>query len=232
MASACPAALRLFALAIVVAGCAHAAAPAPVPHEPIIRQIDLAGPRCCEGGPTVEILRAVRHRCGKGDTCTVVDLRVRNPEDRALFLLDGRTPRFAGYLESVSLIHKWGKPSPPVWEFAGQNQHLAFKLPPGADVVIRNLDFTEPLDEFVAVFLDRIVLNYDRYIDATDPEGLLPPRGEVDMDGMTGFITDYDSERLFPLDGKEHVALGIWCTQKLPVPGELRPPTRPGDAGP
>ena len=105
-----------------------------------------------------------------------------------------------------------------------QNYHQAFKLPPGADVVIRNLEFHTALEDFVAVFLDRILLNHDRHIDGTGHEWTLPARGEFDMSGMGGAITDYESRTLVTLNGKEHVGIGIRCVQKVPVPEPAPPP--------
>ncbi len=189
--------------------------------------IELDGPKCGEGGPSVDIVTADPYRCGKGDTCTRVEMRIRNPEARALFLLtDGRQP-FSGYLDSVSILFGRESPNTPVWEFVGQNYHQAFKLPPGADVVIRNLEFHTALEDFVAVFLDRILLNHDRHIDGTGHEWMLPARGEFDMSGMGGAITDYESRTLVTLNGKEHVGIGIRCVQKVPVPKPAPPPVPP-----
>jgi hypothetical protein len=215
MASVRSAAGGLLALACVVAGgaaCRHAFQP-----EALVVPIEFAGPSCAEGGPSVEIRRAERYRCGKGDTCTRTDMRIRNPESGALFLLTDATLDFSGYLTSVSLLYGIESPTTPVWEFEGQNIHQAFKLPSGADVIIRNLEFHEDLQEFVAVFLDKILLDH-RAIDGGGREWMLPARGELDMSGMGGAITDYDSKPFLTLTGKERVEIGTRCVQKAPVP--------------
>jgi hypothetical protein len=224
MASVRFAAGGLLALGSVMtagAGCRHAPEP-----EAVIFPIKFDGPECRAGGPSVDILRADRYSCGKGDTCTRVHMRLRNPEDRALFLLTDGTSPFAGYLESVSLLFGRESPNAPMWEFEGQNYHQAFKLPSGADIVIRNLEFHTDLEEFVAVYLDRILLDDDRHIDGTGHQGMLPARGEFDMSGMGGAITDYDSRPLFDLTGKEHVGIGTWCVQKVPVPSQSERPSQ------
>ncbi len=94
----------------------------------MVSLIDLGAPRCGEAGPAVEILQARRVSCGKGDTCTLLDQRIRNPEDRALWLLVDTTSDFAGYLESVRILRPWDAAAPPVWEFSGQNYHQAFRV--------------------------------------------------------------------------------------------------------
>jgi hypothetical protein len=226
MAFARLAAGGLLALGSVVtggAGCRHAAAE----PEPLVMPINLGGPKCGEGGPSVDILQADHYRCGKGDTCTRVDMRIRNPDARPLFLLTDASEPFSGYLESVSILFPRQSPNAPVWQFIGQGYHQAFKLPPGADVVIRSLEFHTALEDFAAVFLERISLDHDRRIDGTRPEWTLPAQGELDMSGMGGAITDYESKPLFTLTGKEHVGIGIRCAQKVPVPAPPPPPAPP-----
>jgi hypothetical protein len=217
--------VRLFALGLAVAGaaaCRHRAEP-----EPLVVPIALDGPRCAEGGPSVEILHAQPYRCGKGDTCTRVDMRIRNPEARALFLLTDGTTSFSGYLEDVSIIFGRESPNTPVWEFAGQNYHQAFRLPPSADVVIRSLEFHSPLDQFVAVFVDGVRLDNGPPLGGTGQEWMLPARGELAMSGLGGAITDFTSKTLVRLQGKKAVRIGIWCVQTAPVPSENAGVARP-----
>jgi hypothetical protein len=59
-------------------------------------------------------------------------------------------------------------------------------------------------------------LNYDRHIDWQTPGGFLPEQGDFDLQWLSR--SDYDSKRLYPLEGKERVSLGKWCAQTLPVP--------------
>ncbi len=189
----------------------------------MISLIDLGAPRCGEAGPAVEILRARRVSCGKGDTCTLLDQRIRNPEDRALWLLVDTTSDFAGYLESVSILRAWDAAAPPVWEFSGQNYHQAFRVAPGADIAVRNVEYLGPRQKLRVVFFDQIVLGYDRHIDWLTREGLMPVHGDFDMQWLHG--SSYDSKPLFPLEGRERVSLGKWCEQTIPVPDE--PPALP-----
>jgi len=116
---------------------AQVAAPTSRCTEALVAPIELDGPKCGEGGPSVDIVKAAPYRCGKGDTCTRVEMRIRNPEARALFLLTDPSEPFSGYLESISILFGRKSPNTPVWEFLGQSYHQAFKVSPGADVVIR-----------------------------------------------------------------------------------------------
>ena len=144
-------------------------------------------------------------------------MRVRDPEQHALWLLDNGRHPFSAYLESVRILHARGNQSLPVWEFSGQNYHKAFKLPPGADFVVRNLEFMKAREDLDVVFLERIVLNHDRVIDGTDREGVLPARGELDMSTLDDLLAGDEGERLYPR-GKERVSIDTWCIQKVPIP--------------
>lgn len=213
--------MRFAILAVGVVG-VSCAAPQPT-FEPVIVPIDLGAPRCCEKGPSVQILQAGRVRCGKGDECTRLDQRIRNPEDRALWLLVDGSSDFSGYLESVSILHERHAAGPPAWAFSGQNYHQAFRVPPGADIIVRNVEYFGLLTKFRAVFFDRIALNNDRHIDWLTPEGVMPARGDFDMQWLRH--SEYESKPLFPLEGRERVSLGKWCEQTVPVPAE--PPNPP-----
>ena len=214
---------RLGALAAGVAG-AGCAGPRST-FEPVIVPIELGAPKCCEAGPSVQILRAHRVRCGKGDTCTLLDQRIRNPEDRALWVLIDARREFSGYLESVRILHARYASSPPAWAFSGQNYHQALRVPPGADIIVRNVEYRGSLREFRAVFFDRIALNHDRHIDWRTPDGVMPAHGDFGMQWLSR--SDYESKELYPLEGKERVALGKWCTQTVPVTDEPLVPASP-----
>lgn len=152
-------------------------------------------------------------RCGKGDTCTILDLHVRNPSDHTLWLLLDARDEFSGYLESVSILHAKTGQSPPVWEFSGQNQHQGVRVPVAADVVARGIEFFGKLERYPAVFLNRIALDYDRHLELADATTTLPARGDFDL----SWLNDAESHALFPLDGRERVSLDVWCTSEIPV---------------
>lgn len=204
---------------VLAAGFAGVACAAPQPtFEPVIVPVDLGAPRCCEGGPSVQILQTRRIRCGKGDECTLIDQRIRNPEDRPLWLLVDASSDFSGYLKSVSILHPRHAPGPPVWEFHGQSYHQAFRVPPGADIIVRNVEYRGLLTKFRAVFFDSIALNYDRHIDRLTSAGVMPARGDFEMQWLRR--SEYESKELFPLEGRERVSLGKWCEQTVPVSEE------------
>jgi hypothetical protein len=211
------------ALSLALAACSGprvTCLPVPAPaaaFTPVVVPIEYVAPTCSDGGPSVEILRAHRFRCGKGNTCTSLDQRIRNPEDRALWLMLDSETEFSGYVESVRVVRARLGDGAPVWSFSGQNVNLAFRILPGTDVVVRNVEYTEPLTEFRAAFVDRIALNYDQHFDWSERDGALPLRGEVDARGINGAITDYDGHDVARLDGKERVSLDTWCVRTVPV---------------
>src|SRR5258706_13322878 len=92
--------LVAFAFALPAVSCASQ----PRHFEAIILPIDLTAPTCCEGGPSAEILRAHQKRCGKGDECAVLDLRLRNPTEHPLFFLLDARHGFSGYLEAIDIL--------------------------------------------------------------------------------------------------------------------------------
>lgn len=143
----------LMVLGCPIAGCAaRQQTCAPETHEPIVFPIELEGPACREGGPSVEIVHARRFQCGKGDTCTMLDERIRNPTDGPLWLLLEQPTVFSRSLDSVTILHARYEGSPAVWAFDGQNYNEAFRVPRGGDVVARNLAYTNPLEPFGPFF--------------------------------------------------------------------------------
>jgi len=189
--------------------------------EPIIAPIEIKGPSCSEGGPSIEIVSASRRVCSKGDTCTHVNARVRNPESRALWLLlDADTP-FSGYLDTILLMRPQDAPEAPVWVFYGQSVDKALKLPAGADVEIRNVIYQTPpdypRDQLQLAFFDRLTLSRNRHIDWTDTRGALPTRGSFDLTHATGPIEMGDRQDLYRLEGKEGVSINVRCTQNLAI---------------
>jgi hypothetical protein len=214
----------LFRLLISLCSCAVAAGcHRPVP-DPVIFPIELVGPPCGDAGPSVEILKARHTKCGKADSCTVLDQRIRNPANRNLWLLVDTVNEFSGYLESVTIEHERSKDSPPVWTFSGQNFHQAFNVPPGADIVVRGLQYHRFLNQYQAVFVHRVTLNHELHIDSSDPTGVMPTRGDFDMTWVSDSRATYDSKQLLPLEGKQLVTLGVWCAKAIPVSYD-EPPT-------
>ena len=214
----------LLALGLALVACSgRRAMCAPIPDPvasftPIVAPIEYVAPQCCDGGPSVEILRAQHYPCLKGDTCTTIDVRIRNATDRALWLMLDADIAFSGYVESITILRARGVTGAPVWAFYGQDWNLAFRILPGTDVVVRNVEYTYGLTEFRAAFVDRIALNYDRHIDLVPHVGnALPLRGEVDAQGINGLMDDYERHDLFPLNGKERVSLDTWCVRTVPV---------------
>ena len=184
--------------------------------EPVSAPADLGTPGCRDGDPSVKIVRAQRGRCAKGDACTTLDLQIRNPESQTLWLLVDARTEFSGYVESVNILQDTYVRDASVWELAGQGRHLALRLAPDADVLIRNLEYSGSLTEFSAVFFDRIVLTYDRQIDGLTPGGIVPERGEFDMQWLSH--PDYERRKVQSLEDKERVSLGKWCAQTVPLP--------------
>jgi hypothetical protein len=148
--------------------------------------------------------------------CTILDLQIRNPENRALWLLVDARMEFSGLVKSVDLLQDTYVRDASAWELAGDSRHLALRVAPDADVIVRNLEYSGMLQEFSAVFFDRIVLAYDRQIDGLTPGGVIPERGDFDMQWLSH--SDHERKKLHSLEGKEHVSLGKWCAQTVPVP--------------
>lgn len=202
----------VLALCVATAGCS----PPPPAITPVIEPIEYSAPACGEHGPSVVVLRAWYTKCGKGDLCTVLDLRITNPTDRALWLMVEGDEAFSGYLESVNILRPRSGREPVMWEFYGQNYDLAYRLLPGADVVVQNVEFSLARTEYRAVFVDRIELNYDRHLDWRDTEAALPLHGELEAPRPGGFSELRRSEP-FHLDGKERVSLDTWCIETVPL---------------
>jgi hypothetical protein len=183
--------------------------------EGLIVPIELAGPTCGADGPSVAVVGARPFRCGKGETCTSLDLRVQNRAKRPLwFLLDGDGD-FAGYLDSVEIVHSAYGPSPPVWSFYGDNFNQAARLPPEADLVLRNLHLRPGRASFRAVFFDRLILDYTRHVDwVEEAKGTMPLHGDFDLGWLEGA---HDATPAWPSEGRERVSLDTWCALDLPV---------------
>lgn len=203
------------ACSLLLAGCATGTQP----FHPIISPIELDGPQCSAGEPAVEVLRAHAYRCGKGDQCAILDLHIQNPTKRALWMLIDARALFSGSLSSIHILHANHGNSPPVWEFIGDSYNQAFALPPGADLVLRNLHYSHPLlKEFHVALFNHLILNHDRYIDSGGKitEAITPAHGDFDMSWLNG--ADSRLERpLISLDGEERVSLDTWCVQTIPI---------------
>lgn len=132
-------------------------------------------------------------------------------------LLDGDEDFFRG-LEEVSLLHPWREPHVAVWRFAGQSVDLAVRVPADADVVLRNLKYTRRLTEFRAVFLDQISVAQYRDIGTLGPRGLVPAQGEVNLDGIGGFISRYQSRSLYQFRPIELASISVSCVLSVPIP--------------
>src|SRR5579871_338657 len=183
----------------------------------LVLPIELVGPTCGADGPSVAILGARPFRCGKGDTCTSLDVRVQNHAKRPLwFLLDGDRD-FSGTLDSVDIQRSSVAPSPPVWAFYGDNVNRAVLVPPGADLVLRSLPFFPAIERFRAAFFDRLILEYTQHVDwpGEATKGTMPLRGDFDL----GWIDRswISSTPAFQLEGRQRVSLDTWCTVELPV---------------
>ena len=129
-------------------------------------------------------------------------------------MVDARSP-FSGYLDSIYILRSKYSDGPAVWEFIGQNYDQAFNVPPGADVVVRNLDYFLSPKELPVVFFHNLTLDFDRHVDWDNGKGALPVHGEYDMHWLDD--ESRHKERLYPLDGKERVSLDTWCVQTLPI---------------
>jgi hypothetical protein len=186
-------------------------------HEPIVFPIELEGPSCPSDGPAVEVLQAHRFSCGKGDTCTMLDERIRNPTDRPIWLLLDQYTVFSQSLESVTLLRSRFDGRAIVWGFDGQNYDTLFRVPSRSDVIARHLEYTRPLRQLRAVFLDRISLSRAPDVGAMAPEASIPKQGEFDAQRMNGFMGDYDVRVLAQFKPRESVSVEVRCVLEAPV---------------
>lgn len=213
--------LRAFATGViavsgmVLPGCA----PPLRPVEPVVDPIELAGPTCHGRGPSVEILFAQRFPCGKGDTCTRVDQRIRNPTGSAVWLLLDEERMFPREVGSVSILRSGrAEAPPPVWEFDGQTSERALRVPPAADVVARHFEYRRPLDQLRVVFLDRLALDDGSDVASLYPHGAVSAAGELDLRGIGGAITHYESTTLRRFTPSARVSAHVGCTLDVRVP--------------
>jgi hypothetical protein len=204
-----PAALSVALGVVAAAGCAGNRPAA----EPLRLPVELAGRACGPGDPSLEVVATRPFRCGKGDTCTAVDERLRNPTAVAIWLLLDASDAFSQELDSVSLLRARlaDHPPPPVWQLLGETYDDALLLPPGADLLARNLEYHRALQRPRAVFLDRIALADGRDLSTLAPEGLVPASGEIDLSGIGGAITDYDSHDVRRFSPKQRIAIRVRC---------------------
>lgn len=209
--------MRGLSLAAAAALCALAGGcrSRPPVIEGLILPIELAGPTCGSGGPGAAIVGARPFRCGKGDTCTSLDLHVQNRAQRPIWLpLDGDRD-FSGVLDRAEIIQSGLAPSPPVWKFYGDDINSAVRLPPGADLTLRNIPFFPAIASFRAAFFDRLILEYNQYADGVgDPKWTMPLRGDFDLAWLDG---ESAAVPALTLEHRERVSLDTWCTLELPV---------------
>ena len=195
------------------------------PHEPYI---ELAGPVCPSAGPSVAVLAARYVPCGKESTCTVLDLRLRNPTDRVLWLAPDPDRRFSRLLDSVSILRPYGAQNMAVWAFAGRSYDVAVRVPAGTDVVVHDFDYPLLLKHFRVVFINRIATASGNDIGDLEPNGLIPSRGEVDLDGFGGFIVRSTTRELFRSETRVRVSIDVRCVLDVAVtesPGDTALPS-------
>jgi hypothetical protein len=146
------------------------------PHPP-------QGPPCGPGGPSLE-LKAMEHYPGKPpDRNAIVDVRVRNPLASPVWLLYGVGGGLPTVINAVTVSRTSPAPGTEVWSFAGDGIFRALRLPPGADLVLRELEVASysTEDPFVLAFATSITIS-DRPAESwAGQAGLSPASGDFTL---------------------------------------------------
>ncbi len=147
-----------------------------VPHPP-------EGPPCGPGGPTLE-LKEMRYSGGKPPhRSAIVDVRVRNPLASPVWLIYDVGSGLPSVINAVTVARTSPAPGTEVWSFAGDDVFTALRLPPGADLVLRELvvDSYSTADPFVIAFATSITIS-DRPAESwVGQVGLSPASGDFTL---------------------------------------------------
>ena len=166
-----------------------------VPHPP-------EGPPCGPSGPTLE-LKEMRYSGGKPPhRRAIVDVRVRNPLASPVWLLCD----VGGGLRTSPA------PETEVWSFAGDDVFKALRLPPGADLVLRELDLNSDSTEepFVIAFATSITIS-DRPAESwAGQAGLSPASGDFTLTTPVQKL-----ERMSSTLAGEPIAVRILCVKPV-----------------
>jgi hypothetical protein len=176
-----------------------------VPHPP-------EGPPCGPAGPTLE-LKEMLYSGGKPPhRSAIVDVRVRNPMSSPVWLLYGLGGNFPSIVTAVRVSRTSPAPRAHVWSFEGNGGFEAVRLPPGADLVLRDLelDSWSTEDPFVLAFATSITIS-DRPAESwAGQEGLSPTSGDFRLERVESeFERELDDMAAVP------IAVRILCVKRF-----------------
>ncbi len=176
-----------------------------VPHPP-------EGPPCGPGGPTLE-LKEMLYPGGKPPhRSAIVDVRVRNPLASPVWLLYDVGGGLPSVINAVTVSRTSPAPGTEVWSFAGDDVFKALRLPPGADLVLRELELNSDSTEepFVITFATSITIS-DRPAESwAGRAGLSPASGDFTL---TRPVRELEKK----IDGTaaEPIAVRILCVKRF-----------------
>ncbi len=170
------------------------------------------GPPCGPGGPTLE-LKDRRYIKGKPPHReTIVAARVRNPLPSPVWLLYDVGGGLPSVINSVTVSRTSPAPGAKVWSFDGDGGFLAVRLPPGADLVLRDLELSAYSfdDPFVLAFATSLTIG-DRPAESwAGQAGASPASGDFTL---TNLVPELD--RTVDDLAAEPLAARILCVKRI-----------------
>lgn len=147
-----------------------------VPHPP-------EGPPCGPGGPTLELKEMQYHGGKPPHRSAIVDVRVRNPLASPVWLLYDVGDGLPSVINAVTLSRTSPVPGTHVWSFAGDDAFKALRLPPQADLVLREIevDSYSTRDPFVLVFATSMTISNRPVESWAGDAGLSPASGDFTL---------------------------------------------------
>ena len=172
------------------------------------------GPACGPGGPTVELKETlfapgkppVRH--------ATIEARVRNPLASPVWLLYDLGGALPSIVNAVTLLRTSPAPGAHVWSFQGNGGFEAVRLPPGADLVLRELELSSHAAEepFLLAFATSVTIG-DRPAESwAGRAGLSPASGDFALDRLITTVFEWEVDDVL---AAVPLAVHILCVKRF-----------------
>ena len=144
------------------------------------------GPPCGPGGPTMELKTLPSYPGKPPHRRAIVEAHVRNPLASPVWLLYDIGDGLPSIINRVTVSRTSPPPGAHVWSFYGDGLFEAVRLPPGADLVLCELELNADSDEepFLLAFATSITMG-DRPAESwAGQAGLSPASGDFTVTGL------------------------------------------------